>query len=379
MEISSQKYDKLLLIETILLVAVGVIMVFSSSTNISMDRFGTGTFYFKRHLIRTVVAISIMFAAAFMDYRILKKYASHLMIFSIVLLIITKILQIAEGSHFPARWLDLGFFSIQTSDIARFATITYLAAYMDRNREKLGDFVSGLLPPLLITGLVMSLIIKQPDYSTAFVIGLIAFILMFLGGAKLSHLFAAGSVSLAILVPVLLAAPYRLGRIKAYLNVGQNFQELNYQVQQSLISLGNGGLMGVGLGESMGKNLFLPAPHTDFILSIVGEEFGFFGCFLVLTLFLAIFQRSVKISKQSTDIFGILLSVGIGIKIITYAFINSAVVAGIVPTTGLPMPFVSFGGTNLLMTLFTIGILLNISMAKRKINNRKGTGVLFAN
>ncbi|MDP6457020.1 MAG: putative peptidoglycan glycosyltransferase FtsW [Candidatus Marinimicrobia bacterium] len=377
-QVSSQHYDKSLLTIALILVSIGTVMVFSASTNISMENYGNGTHFFRRHLLRAAIGLIFMITAMRVDYRILKKIASPFLIGSIVLLILTKVLYLVQGNSSPARWMSLGLLSLQTSDIARFAIILYLAAYVDKKRDQLRDFVTGFLPPIVVIGIIMGLIIIQPDFSTAVMIGMISVTLLFVSGARLPHIIATASVSIAILIPVLLAAEYRIARIKSFFSGGLDISGMNYQVQQSLISLGNGGITGVGLGESVGKNLFLPLPHTDFILSIIGEEVGFAGIFLIITLYLALFQRALKISKGCTDIFGILLATGLALQVILYAFINSAVVTAMVPTTGLPMPFISFGGSGLVTNLLSIGILLNISMAKRIVREKKPAGVLFA-
>lgn len=377
LEISSQKYDRSLLVATLTLVIIGTVMIFSSSTNVSMEKFGTGTFYFKRHIIRMVIGLAIMFAAMTTDYRIWKKLAPSLVLASIVLLILTKALYMVEGNRTSARWLHFGSLTFQTSDLARFSIIVYLAGYIDKKRDEIRDFVNGFLPPIVMTGLVMAFIIVQPDFSTAAIIGIIALVLLFMGRAKMVHLLATGSVALAVMVPVLLTAEYRLERLRSFLHMGEGILGANYQLQQSLFSLGNGGITGVGLGESVGKNLFLPAPHTDFILSIIGEEFGFVGTFITVTLFLVLFQRTITIAKRCTDVFGIMLGMGLSVQIILYAFVNSAVVTGLVPTTGLPIPFISFGGSFLVLNLLSVGILLNISRDKRTVEYKTSARILF--
>jgi cell division protein FtsW len=353
-------------------------MVFSSSSDISLDKFGSGTFYFRRHLLRVFVGLAVMVAAIFIDYRLLKRIAAPLFIASIVLLIATKVIFLIAGNYSPARWLYLGPLRIQTSDLARFATIIYLATYIDKKRDGIGDYVNGFLPPVIMTGIVMALIIIQPDYSTAVMIGLIATTMLFIGRAKLTHMLATGAVGMTILIPVMIAEPYRLYRITSFIRGIFDFSGANYQLQQSIISLGNGGMIGVGLGASIGKNLFLPEPHTDFILAIVGEEIGFGGIFVLITLYLAVFHRALKITKGCTDVFGIMLGIGLSVQIVSYAFIHAAVVTGIVPTTGLPIPFISFGGSGLLMNLLSVGILLNISMAKRTVSRRSEARIRFA-
>tara|TARA_B100001971_G_scaffold69600_1_gene64141 strand:- start:3273 stop:4415 length:1143 start_codon:yes stop_codon:yes gene_type:complete len=377
-EVSSEKYDRPLLIITMILLAIGTVMVFSSSSDISLDKFGSGTFYFRRHLLRVFVGLAVMVAAIFIDYRLLKRIAAPLFIASIVLLIATKVIFLIAGNDSPARWLYLGPLRIQTSDLARFATIIYLATYIDKKRDGIGDYVNGFLPPVIMTGIVMALIIIQPDYSTAVMIGLIATTMLFIGRAKLTHMLATGAVGMTILIPVMIAEPYRLYRITSFIRGIFDFSGANYQLQQSIISLGNGGMIGVGLGASIGKNLFLPEPHTDFILAIVGEEIGFGGIFVLITLYLAVFHRALKITKGCTDVFGIMLGIGLSVQIVSYAFIHAAVVTGIVPTTGLPIPFISFGGSGLLMNLLSVGILLNISMAKRTVSRRSEARIRFA-
>lgn len=361
------------------LLAIGTVMVFSSSSDISMDKFGSGTFYFGRHVLRVVMGLAVMVVAMFVDFRIWKRIAAPLFIATATLLLVTVVIFQLQGNESPARWLYLGSLPVQTSDIARFATILYLAAYLDRKRDAIGDYTNGFLPPIIMTGIVMALIIVQPDYSTAMMIGVLVMTMLFVGRAKLTHMAATVSGALVVLVPVMILEPYRIYRMKMFFKGLFDFSGASYQLQQSLISLGNGGITGVGLGASTGKNLFLPAPHTDFILSIVGEEIGFLGIAVIITLYLALFHRALKIARGCTDIFGILLTVGLSTQIIFYAFINSAVVTGLVPTTGLPIPFISFGGSGLVMNLFSVGILLNISMARRTVSSRPSQArVMFA-
>jgi cell division protein FtsW len=250
--------------------------------------------------------------------------------------------------------------------------IIFLAAYVDHCRDQIKDFYNGFAPPIGIITVVMVLIVIQPDFSTAAIIGLIGFMILFVGGARISHLLATGTASLLVLTPIMLMKPYRLQRILTYFYGESAGVEESYQIKQSLISLGNGGFIGLGLGNSLGKNLFLPTPHTDFIFAIIGEELGLVGTVFILSIFLFIFQRGIKIAKESTDTFGILLAIGISFNFILYGFINAAVVTGVVPTTGLSMPLISYGGSGLVINLVAIGILLNISQAKRSLIHKSG-------
>jgi len=333
------------------------------------------TIYLRSHLKRMIIGIIAMFFFTVTDYRKLKAVAPYLIILSILLLLMTKLIYVIKGSSAAARWLNLGFLSIQTSDIARFSLIIYLAFYIDKKRNQIKEFYSGIAPPLFIMAIILSLIVIQPDFSTAAVLGLIGFIMLFIGGAKISHLAAASTGALTIMIPVMLMMPYRMKRIIYWVSSifggsDSATKSLGYQAQQSLISLGNGGILGLGPGNSLEKNLFLPEPHTDFIFAIIGEELGLWGAIGVLSIFLLFFQRGIKIAKETTDPFGIMLAIGIVLSMILYTFINVGYVTGILPVTGLPIPLISHGGSNLVITLSSLGILLNISESKRSIGEK---------
>ena len=379
-DIITKKYDQILLVLIILLSVVGTVMLYSASSSLSLNETNgvTDTFFLRSHLKRLIVGMVAMFFFIFMDYRKLKSVAPYLMIGSIILLLATKITYMAKGINFPARWLDLGILTVQTSDIARFSLIVYLAYYIDKKRDKLKDFYEGFFPPIVLMAAILGTIVIQPDFSTAAVIGFIGFAMLFIGGARLSHIMATSVVAVAVMIPVMLMRSYRMKRVLYWLGSvfgfsgGADQNVVGYQAQQSLISLGNGGFWGLGLGNSLEKNLFLPTPHTDFIFAIIGEELGLLGALFVITLFLFIFQRGIKIAKETTDPFGVMLTVGISFSIIIYAFINVAVVTGIFPVTGLPMPLISHGGSSLVMNLACLGILLNISQAKRSVSHSEG-------
>jgi len=373
-DVITKKYDHYLLVGVVLLCVIGTVMLFSASNSISLDQSqrATATIYLQAHLKRLLVGVFVMFAVMMFDYRNLKNISKYILIGSIALLFITKISYWIQGNNSPARWLYIGGFSIQTSDIARLSIIIYLATFIDHFREKIKDFYNGFAILIGILAFTMGLIVIQPDFSTAAMIGLIGFMMLFIGGAKISHLTATGAVSLMVLVPIMLMKPYRLQRVLTFFYGESAGVQESYQIKQSLISLGNGGFLGLGLGNSLGKNLFLPTPHTDFIFAIIGEELGLLGTVFILSTFVFIFQRGIKIAKESTDTFGILLATGISFNFILYGFINAAVVTGVVPTTGLPMPFISYGGSGLLINLVSMGILLNISQAKRSLIHKSG-------
>jgi len=375
-DILIQKYDKKLLIYLGILTVVGTIMLYSASwyESFAVSNGRTEMLFLQNHLKRLLVGVFFLFGFIFMDYRILKKAAPYLIFFSIILLLLTKIIYLSKGFSWykPARWLFIGPFSLQTSDVARFSIIIFMSYYADKKREQLKEFQLGLVPPLILISFIMGLIIIQPDYSTALMIGIIGTVILFIGGAKVSHLSFSAAGSFLIGIPILLSREYRRQRVFSFLGIGDNL-DVGYQANQSLISLGNGGIFGVGLGNSIEKNHFLPTPHTDFIFAIIGEELGFIlGTVPVLTLFLLIFLRGLHIAKNCTDPFGVFLSVGISFNLILYAFVNASVVTGLFPVTGLPMPMVSYGGSGMVINMALLGILLNISQSKKSIGYKNG-------
>ena len=369
LNVISKKYDRALISAVILLCIIGTVMLYSASSIRSLMESGnqTASLYLIAHLKRLLLGVIIMFLMMLFDYRHLKKYYLHLIFGAIGLLVITKAVFVIKGISTPARWFYLGPFSVQTSDIARLSLIIFLAAYIDKKQRQLDDFYTGFLPPVFVIAILMSLVIIQPDFSTAIMLGLIGLFMLFIGRANFSQLLATSVAGIALAIPVLLMAPYRWERVRSWLNKNEDLSTIGYQAYQSLISLGNGGFRGLGLGNSLEKNMFLPEPHTDFIFSIIGEEIGFMGTFFILTLFLLFFQRGIRIAKECTDPFGVMLAVGISFNFILYAFVNAAVVTNVFPVTGLPMPLISYGGSAMVVNLASIGILLNISQEKRSV------------
>ena len=373
-DITIRSYDRQLLIYVVILAIIGTVMLYSASWYESYARSNgrTDMLFLQGHLKRLIVAVVFLFGFLVVDFRELKKIAPHLIIMAFLLLMITKGYDyyLYRNWDHPARWLYIGSFSLQTSDIARFSVLLYIAYYIDKKRVGIENFNAGLLPVLAVLSVIMGLIIIQPDFSTAIMIGILGITILYVGGVKLSQLSLSTALGLLVSIPILLSKPYRVERILSYFNP-TDIKTAGYQAHQSLISLGHGGWFGVGLGSSIEKNQFLPTPHTDFIFAIIGEELGFMlGSVPVLTLFLLIFLRGIKISKECTDPFGVLLAVGISINLILYAFVNAAVVTGLLPVTGLPMPMVSYGGSGMVVNLAMIGILLNISQARRTVGNR---------
>jgi len=364
-----KKYDKVLLGAIIVLCVFGTVMLYSASSirSLEITNSRTDTLYLQAHLKRLLVGVIFMYFFMMLDYRKLKEWSLHILGGAVGLLVLTLVMSLFQSSSGPTRWLYIGSFSIQTSDIARVSLIIFLAAFIHEKRGNIKDFYNGYLICILAIGSVTTLILLQPDLSTTAMILIISFVMLFLGGARLQHMMATAGVSFTFLSIVIMNWDYMRRRIDSFINPDTVNPDSLLQIKQSMISLANGGFFGLGLGNSYGKNHFLPTPHTDFIFAIVGEETGLIGTIFILTLFMFIFQRGIHIAKESPDIFGVILALGISCSFILYAFINVAVVTNLVPTTGLAMPLVSYGGSGVVVHLASLGILLNISQSKRSV------------
>ena len=355
--------DYTLLITIFVLVAIGIVMVYSASFAVASSKFDDAHFFLKRHLLRVCFGIIIMLFLSKINYQVFSKCAKFGLYVSFGLLLYMVFIQSGTVKSVN-RWIEIGSFSFQPSEFAKYALILYLADTLTRKREKLWSLVDGYLPLFLIVLGIAFLIFLEPDFSSAVFLTVIAFMLFYIGQIRMKHLAMTGFAAIPIAYGAVLNSPYRIQRLMGFLNPQSDLLGSNYQINQSLISLGSGGIFGVGIGNSKEKLLYLPEPFTDFIFSIIGEEFGFIGTFIVLTLFLIFFWRGIVIAQRAQDPFGSLLAIGITISIVLAAFINVGVVSGLLPTTGLPIPFISYGGTSLLCSLGACGILLNIARQK---------------
>lgn len=363
-------YDRTTFLLTILLIGFGMVMLYSASSTIAADEYGSAGYFLKRHAVRFLIGAVLMVAFMRFNYRFLEKLSPVIYLGSILLLLVTLGYYWSHHVPSPARWLRFGPFGIQTADLAKFAMVVYLAAYMSHRRESLREFKRGLLPALIMIAICIGLVVIQPDFSTAFTIGAIAFFLLFLGRAKIGHLLGMVVIFAAIGTSVVYTSPYKMQRLETYLNPNADAAKAGYQIKQSLISLGNGGLLGMGLGDSYEKNLFLPEPHTDFIFAIIGEELGFIGTAGVLTLFLLLYLQILRLARSAPDLFGMYLTAGLGTAIFLYAVIHAGVVTGLLPTTGLPLPFISYGGSHLIISMASIGVILNVSSYRTEEKGR---------
>lgn len=359
----TKKYiDWYLFLATALLMLLSLAFVYTASATFSQMEHNSTESVFFSHTIKTLIGFIVMIAAILPDYKFYQKISKPLMVLAVVALIMVFAFAAEKGAH---RWIRVGFVSFQPSDLARIALILHLANLLARNNQIIKSFKEGFLPMMVWMSMCLILIGLEPNMSTVVVFFLISICMMFIGNVNLKHLLLTFAVILAIVVGYSLTAEYRVNRLLAFFNSSDTSVVSNpavkYQLDQSLLALGNGGLSGVGLGQSRQSQLFLPESFSDFIFSIVGEELGFIGLFLILSIYIFIIYRGFKIAKNAPDLFSYFVATGITISFSIYVLINIGVNCGLLPTTGLPLPFISHGGTAVVFNCFAMGIMLNIS------------------
>ena len=346
---------------SVILVCIGIVMIYSVSSIYAWERYKDSAFFLKRQLIFLFIGSLFTFWVMSIDYRILKRWAKPALMLAILLLVLVLIPGIGREISGARRWFRLKFISFQPSEFASFALLIYIADFISRKQEVLKDFFKGFLPPISVLGLVVFLILMQPDLGTVLAIGVVVFIMLFVSGVRPAHLLSLILISLPVLYILIFSVPYRRMRIVAFLNPWQDPSGSGFQIIQSQIALGSGGIFGVGLGHSMQKLFYLPAAHTDFIFSIIGEELGLIGTMTVIMLFLIFIRQGLKIIRNAPDKFGYFLSLGLVLIISLKAIINIGVSCGLLPTKGLPLPFISYGGSSLVFDMMNVGLLINIA------------------
>lgn len=345
----------------LLMISIGIVMIYSSSGVYAMQELGDRTHFLFRHLMFLAIGSLLTFAVMAMDYRQLQKAVKPLMIICLVLLVLVLIPHIGKASFGARRWFKIGPINFQPSELAKLAILLYAADFLTRKHNKLWSFWEGFVPLIMVMGITCVLIVKQPDLGNAVLIACIVLIMMFVAGTRTRYIGALCLLSIPALYVLVFRVAYRLRRIVAFLDPWQDSQGVGFQLSQSQIALGNGGIFGVGLGKSMQKLFYLPAAHTDFILSIIGEELGLVGTLTVVLLFAAFIWQGARIVKRTTEPFGYYLGIGIVAMLGLQAVVNIGVSIGAFPTKGLPLPFISYGGSALIFNMMAVGLLLNIS------------------
>lgn len=356
-----KKHDNILLLVTLLLLTVGITMIYSSSSIIAMQRYKDGLYFLKRQFFYALLGLIVMMILRKTPYQKFCKYAYLGLFISVVCLLLLFVPHLGIKVNNATRWLRVGFFTFQVTELVKVAIVVFLAYYLSQKDVKPEDFIKGFITPFGITLVIMALILRQPDFGTAVIIGMIMFAMLFLSGTKLRYL--AGL--LVLLVPLavwqVVHSDYRWERFKTMLNPWRDPLGTGFQIIQSFISFGSGGPFGVGIGDGLQKLYYLPEPHTDFILSVIAEEGGFVCVGIVISLFVVFVLRGFIIAYKAPDLFGTLLAAGLTMTIAVEALINIAGVMGLVPVKGLALPFVSYGGSSVVMSLAAVGILMNIS------------------
>ncbi|MDP1853364.1 MAG: putative lipid II flippase FtsW [Candidatus Omnitrophota bacterium] len=344
---------------TFFLVCIGIVMIYSASSIYAWETLGDTNYYLKRQLLYVGIGCLFMLLAMSFDYKLLRRYAKPLFVVSLFLLVLVLILGREAGG--AKRWFKAFGFSFQPSELMQVSLIIYLADFISRKKNLIFDFWRGFVPPLLLLASASLLVLIQPDLGTAFLLVVIAFIMLFVSGVSLSYIGLCAFISIPALYLLIFRVPYRRARVLAFLNPWLDPKGSGFQLIQSQIALASGGVFGLGLGQSKQKLFYLPAAHTDFIFSIIVEELGLLGALLVITLFIMFIWQAVLIYCNTPDTFGKLLSLGILSMIGLKVCINIGASLGFLPTKGLPLPFISYGGTSLIFDMICVGLLLNIS------------------
>lgn len=352
------KVDLPLAVLLVTLLITGMVMVFSASAIMANSKYGSLTYFFRKQAIWGVLSLILMISFSHFKYSILKRKPVPYIILGTALVLLIGLFVFGAKIHGARRWYHLGLFNFQPSELAKWSLIIFFAYFLADSKKDIKNLKKSLLPLMGVLGVTLFLIMLQPDLSTSLMIGVICLSLVFIGGAKIRHL---GAMALLAVPALVFMMSYQLQRIITWWHALDDPLKAPYQVLQSLIGLGRGGWFGFGLGQSKQKFFFLPDSHTDFIFSILGEEAGFIGTTIVLILFMLFLIRGLLIARKTRDHFGKFLAIGITLSIVLYALINAAVVSMLVPATGLPMPFISYGGSNIIFLGIGSGILLSIS------------------
>ena len=345
----------------VVLLSAGVVMVYSASAIVAADRFQDPYFFLKRQLFWALLGAAAMLVAARVDYRRLERFVLPALIVAGVLLLLALVPPFGQAINGTRRWIRFGLVSFQPAELAKLVLVVYLAAFVARRQEQLNDVRRGLLPPLLVAGAFAALVFVQPDLGNCLTLIALTFGLLYLAGSPARYLAWVMAPALPLLAIAISMAPYRLRRMTAFWDPWADPRGSGFQIIQSWLAFGNGGLLGQGIGGSRQKLFYLPEPHTDFIFAVVGEELGFVGATVFVGLFAVLIWRGVRIGLRTSEPFGAYLALGITLLIATQVLVNLGVVTGLLPTKGLPLPFLSFGGSALLMTMLSTGVLLNIS------------------
>ena len=363
--IQTASYDVQLLFPVLFLVGIGIVMVYSASSALALKKFASDYYFLKKQALFAFAGVIILVIGRHFPYRYYRPMAYPLLGLSLALLAVIQFTDLGLSAGGATRWMRLGSFSFQPSEFARIALVIFLAYSMEKKADRIKDFSIGFMPHVLVLGVFTILIFIQPDFGSVFILGVLTWILMFIGGVRLWQLCASLLVVLPVAYFFLINAEYRAKRILGFLNPWEHSNDAGYQVVHSLMAFGTGGFWGTGIGKGYQKLFYLPEPHTDFIFSVIGEELGLLGVLIIIGLYGWIIIRGISIARNAPDLFGAYLAVGLTIALGLQIVVNMGVTLGLLPTKGLTLPLLSYGGTSLLLNMCSIGILMNISASCR--------------
>lgn len=354
-------YDSYLLFPALFLVGIGVVMVYSASSAVALKSYGADHFFLKKQAIFSLAGILALVICRRIPIPFLRRMAYPLLGLAVMGLVAVLIDGIGWTAGGATRWIRVGGFSFQPAEFARFSLVIYLAYSLSKKKEMLGSFSIGMLPHALVLGILSALILLQPDFGSVVILCAITWTMLFVGGVRIRHLLLPVPVLAPMLIWFMFTAEYRIKRLMSFLDPWQDTKDSGYQIVHSLMAFGTGGLWGTGVGQGYQKLFYLPEPHTDFIFSVIGEELGLVGVLVILGLYCLIIWRGIIIAKSASDTFGMLAAFGLTAAIGLQVGINMGVTLGLLPTKGLALPLLSYGGTSLVMNMAAIGIIMNVS------------------
>ncbi|MEA3230421.1 MAG: putative lipid II flippase FtsW [Thermodesulfobacteriota bacterium] len=367
-------YDAALLFPILFLVGFGIVMVYSASSALSLKVHGHGYFYLKRQAGFSLIGIIAMFLCCHFPYRIFRHVVYPLLFLAVGLLVLVLVPGFGVTAGGSTRWLGLAGLTFQPSELARLALVMYLAYSLTKKQAKLDIFSIGFVPHVIVLAVLVVLIGMEPDFGSIVILTILAWIMMFTAGVRIPHLLVPLPVILAAFAYFLISAPYRMARLVSFLNPWAYASDQGYQVVHSQMAFGTGGIVGTGLGHSYQKLFFLPEPHTDFIFSVIGEEVGLVGVTIIVVLYGVIVWRGIGIARHCPDPFGALVALGLTAAIALQVCVNMGVTLGLLPPKGLPLPFLSYGGTSMVISTISMGILMNIG-GQPSVGMKKQGGV----
>jgi cell division protein FtsW len=359
-------YDIQLLFPVLFLVGIGIVMVYSASSALAIKKFGSDYFFLKKQALFALAGVIVLVISRHFPYQYYRMLTYPLLGLSLALLAVIQFTDLGLSAGGSIRWMRLGSFSFQPSELARFALVLYLAYSMEKKKEDIKNFSIGFMPHVMVLGVLVIPIFIQPDFGSVAILAALTWIMLFIGGVRFSQLFASLLFILPVAYLFLINAEYRVKRILGFLNPWEYPADEGYQMVHSLMAFGTGGLWGTGIGKGYQKLFYLPEPHTDFIFSVIGEELGLLGVLIIIGLYAWIVMRGIVIARNAPDLFGSYLAVGLTIAMGLQIVVNMGVTLGLLPTKGLTLPLLSYGGTSLLLNMVSIGILMNISASKTK-------------